>query len=154
MDPEMLPTIAQHIPAGTSAFVIVHYGQEYNNGIAFLYFSLISSEIFSSSGQFIGFDWGSAELNQLHHGADQPPVYDPSMINTKVALFYGNNDWLSAVEDVDHLSLELMTGGSLVERYLNPWDGWNHFDYLFARDIDQYQNEHLLEVLQKYPISE
>ena len=56
MDPEMLPTIAQHIPAGTSAFVIVHYGQEYNNGIAFLYFSLISFEIFSSSGKFIGFD--------------------------------------------------------------------------------------------------
>ena len=31
MDEEMLPTIAQHIPAGTSAWVIVHYGQEYQN---------------------------------------------------------------------------------------------------------------------------
>ena len=31
MDPEFLPTIAQHIPAGTSAFVVVHYGQEYKN---------------------------------------------------------------------------------------------------------------------------
>ena len=103
--------------------------------------------------QFIGFDWGPDENPSHHDGADTPPVYDPTKINTKIALFYGNNDWLSAVEDVDHLALELMTGGSLAERYLNPWDGWNHFDYLFAKDIDQYQNNHLLETLEKYPIS-
>ena len=33
-----------------------------------------------------------------------------------------------------------------------PWEGWNHFDFLFAIDIDQYQNQHLVEVLKEYPI--
>ena len=36
--------------------------------------------------------------------------------------------------------------------YQVPWNGWNDFDFLYAIDVDQYQNEHLLEVLQKYPI--
>ena len=29
MNETMMSTIASHIPAGTSAFTIVHYGQEY-----------------------------------------------------------------------------------------------------------------------------
>ena len=33
-----------------------------------------------------------------------------------------------------------------------PWDGWNHLDFLYAIDIDQYQNDDLLAVLAMYPI--
>ena len=33
-----------------------------------------------------------------------------------------------------------------------PWEGWNHFDFLYAIDIDQYQNDDLLAVLAMYPI--
>ena len=68
----------------------------------------------------------------------------------KVALFYGDNDWLAAEDDVAWLAFQLP---NLAERYKNPWVGWNHFDFLYAIDIDEYQNNHLLEVLKKYPIS-
>ena len=34
-----------------------------------------------------------------------------------------------------------------------PWEGWNHFDFLYAIDIDLYQNEHLIEVLRENPIN-
>ena len=33
-----------------------------------------------------------------------------------------------------------------------PWDGWNHLDFLYAIDIDQYQNDDLLAALAMYPI--
>ena len=115
---------------------------------------------------FGGMDWGSKADNQQHHGLDTPPIYDPSNINTKVlsisrfikylcnflfkvALFYGDNDWLAAEDDVAWLAFQLP---NMAERYKNPWVGWNHFDFLYAIDIDEYQNNHLLEVLKKYPI--
>jgi len=134
MNETMMSTIATHIPAGTSAFTIVHYGQEYKH----------------HDHYFGGMDWGSKADNQQHHGLDTPPIYDPSNINTKVALFYGDNDWLAAEDDVAWLAFQLP---NLAERYKNPWVGWNHFDFLYAIDIDEYQNNHLLEVLKKYPIS-
>ena len=41
-----------------------------------------------STETFGGFDWGSTEKNIQHHGIAQPPQYDLSKINTKVALLY------------------------------------------------------------------
>jgi len=134
MNETMMSTVASHIPAGTSSFTILHYGQEFNHHDYY----------------FGGMDWGSDRDNEMHHGTKNPPIYDPHQINTKIALFYGNNDWLAAEIDVEHLAFRLP---NVVEAYLVPWDGWNHFDFLYAIDIDEYQNNHLLEVLEQHPIS-
>jgi len=133
MNETMMSTIASHIPAGTSAFTIVHYGQEYKK----------------QDYYFGGMDWGNKNDNMAHHGTEEPPVYNPNHINTKLALFYGDNDWLAAEQDVGWLYIQLPNA---VEKYKVPWEGWNHFDFLYAIDIDKYQNDHLLEVLGRYPI--
>ena len=83
----------------------------------------------------------------------------------------GDNDWLAQPADILKLMSHLP---NIVENYevcrqhhplpstplryqsstviQVPWEGWNHFDFLFAIDIDHYQNQHLLEVLKEYPI--
>jgi len=131
MNATMMSTVASHIPAGTSSYTVIHYAQEIK------------------SGNFQGMDWGDDERNLQHHGSTTPPQYELGDVNTKIALFWGDNDWLAQPKDL----LKIFTGlPNIVENYQIPWEGWNHFDFLFAIDIDVYQNPHLIEVLQSYPI--
>ena len=96
---------------------------------------------------------------------------------TNTFLFPGDNDWLAQPGDILKLIMHLP---NIVENYqvrkyylmsirvvleihhyqfLNfscyqvPWVGWNHFDFLYAIDIDLYQNEHLMKVLKEHPIN-
>jgi len=131
MNSTMMATVASHIPAGTSSYTIIHYAQEIKDG------------------NFRGMDWGSDERNIQHHGSKTPPTYQLGDVTAKIALFWGDNDWFAMPEDLIKLIGQLP---NIVENYQVPWNGWNHFDFLYAIDVDQYQNEHLLEVLQKYPI--
>ena len=80
----------------------------------------------------------------------------------------GDNDWLAQPGDILKLMTHLpnivenyeVSSSEIFFRLFNeifsdiqvPWEGWNHFDFLFAIDIDQYQNQHLVEVLKEYPI--
>jgi len=133
MNETMLSTIASHIPAGTSSYTILQFAQGIN------------------SKDFGAFDWGNEETNIKHHGTSIPPKYDLTKVNTKIALFWGDNDWLAQAEDLLRLVMKLP---NIVENYEVPWPEWNHLDFLYAIDIDQYTNNHLLEVLSKYPIND
>ena len=68
MNETIMSTVASHIPAGTSSFTILHYGQEFNH----------------KDYYFGGMDWGNDRDNEFHHGSKTPPIYDPHQINTKV----------------------------------------------------------------------
>jgi len=127
----MLPTVAAHCPAGVSVYTVLQYGQEYKYK------------------HFGGFDWGTEERNLAHHGTAQPPLYNLANVNTKVALVWGANDWLVAKEDLDKIVDEVP---NIVDNYRVPFDGWNHLDFLYAIDVDRYQNGHLIELLTMYPI--
>jgi len=131
MNKTMLPTIAHHCPAGISTYTVLQYAQEYKHK------------------NYGGFDWGSDEKNMAHHGSVDPPVYNLKNVNTKVALFWGDNDWLVAEEDLFKIMTQVP---NVVDIYQIPWEGWNHLDFLYAIDIDIYQNQHLIELLAKYPI--
>jgi len=131
MNETMLSTIASHIPAGTSTYTILQYAQEVKNK------------------GFGGIDWGSDELNMQHHGSATPPQYDLNKVNTKIALFWGDNDWLAAAADLIKIIMKVPT---IVENYEVPWPEWNHLDFLYAIDIDQYINIPLLNVLREHPI--
>jgi len=133
MNETMLDTIAHHIPAGTSSYTILQYAQ----GV--------------KSKEFMGFDWGDDDSNMAHHDSVLPPMYDLSKINTKIALFWGDNDWLAQAGDLIKIIMKVPT---IVENYEVPWPEWNHLDFLYAIDIDLYQNIHLLDILKKYPIQE
>jgi len=131
MNKTMLPTIASHCPAGTSTYTVLQYAQEIKHK------------------RFAGLDWGSDEKNIAHHGTPEPPVYDLRNVNTKVALFWGNNDWLCDERDLMKIVGQVP---NIVVNNQVPWDGWNHLDFLYAIDIDQYQNDDLLAALAMYPI--
>jgi len=131
MNKTMLPTIASHCPAGTSSYTVLQYAQEVKHK------------------RFGGLDWGSEEKNLAHHGAAQPPLYDLTKVNTKVALFWGNNDWLVAEADLFKIMTEVP---HVVINYQVPHDGWNHLDFLYAIDIQELQNDDLVSALAMYPI--
>jgi len=132
MNTTMLPSVLSHLPSGTSTYTLLHFAQEIKDD------------------HFGGFDWGSKELNQAHHGSDLPPVYDLTQLNTKVALFWGDNDWLVAKADLLRI---IAHAPHIVEMYQVPWEGWSHYDFLYAIDIDLYQNNHLIDVLARHPIA-
>jgi lysosomal acid lipase/cholesteryl ester hydrolase len=77
----LLETIMHHTPAGASSRTILHYAQEV------------------TSNGFHGFDWGSKADNFNHHHGDVP-VYRLEDVTTPVALYWGDNDWLAAPEDI------------------------------------------------------
>ena len=87
MNDTMMATIASHIPAGTSAFTIVHYGQEYNyREMEHLTLNEAAYRWFLEDYYFGGMDWGSKADNMAHHGTEEPPIYNPNNINTKVRI--------------------------------------------------------------------
>ena len=46
----------------------------------------------------MGFDWGNDEDNILHHGTKDPPQYDLTAVNARVALYWSDGDWLAQPE--------------------------------------------------------
>lgn len=71
-----IPVIMGHQPAGSSTHTIIHFLQ------------------LMKSGKFRRFDFGKGR-NMKIYGNEQPPDYDLSQVTAKVALFYGQNDWLA-----------------------------------------------------------
>jgi len=131
MNRTMLPVMTGGYASGTSSYTVLQYAQGVKHKT------------------FGGFDWGSTEKNIQHHGTAQPPQYDLSKINTKVALFWGDNDWLAAKEDLCKIMNQIPT---IVANYQVPWRGWNHIDHLSSVDIDKYQNNYLLNLLAMYSV--
>jgi len=130
MNDTMLPTIVQHLPAPTSTFTVLQYAQEVN------------------VKDFIGFDWGSAEANMQHHGQDTPPQYKLENVNTQIALYWGDNDWLAQSEDL--LQIILKCQDVIYENYQVPWEGWNHLDFMYAIDVDKYIITPLIDMLNNF----
>lgn len=78
----MVPVITGHDPAGTSSHTVIHFLQ------------------LMKSGKFRQFDFGKRG-NVREYGNEEPPEYDLSKVTPKVALFYGENDWLAVPEVQD-----------------------------------------------------
>ncbi|XP_034128710.1 lipase 1 [Drosophila guanche] len=104
----MLPVVLGHIPGGCNVKQPVHYMQ------------------LRSSGRFCQYDHEAKE-NQKIYGRSSPPDYRLERITAPIALYYGSNDYLSAVEDVQRLAKLLP---NVVENHL--YKKWNHVDMIWA----------------------
>merc|ERR1719244_1078257 len=131
MNKTMMSTIASHCPSGTSSYAILQYAQE------------------AKHKQFGAMDWGTDERNIAHHGTATPPLYHLKDVNTRVALFWGDNDWLTAEEDLFKILIEVP---NVAHKFHIEFPQWNHLDHLYAIDIDKYQNDDLVALLAQYPI--
>lgn len=74
-----MPVITTNLPAGCSTRQFLHYAQEI------------------TSKKFRKYDYGSSE-NLDKYGQISPPDYDLNKITAPIALYYGSNDRLTAVE--------------------------------------------------------
>ncbi|XP_026754692.2 lipase 3-like [Galleria mellonella] len=110
-----LPVIFGHMPAGIATKQLVHYAQIIN------------------TGTFRRFDYGKLE-NLATYGLLSPPDYPVEKITAPMVIFYGLNDWLGPIEDVEKLISKLP---NLVKFITVPWDRFSHMDYLLARDVKE-----------------
>lgn len=122
----MLPAILENIPAGAATDQLLHYAQEVN------------------SGEFREWDFGLLE-NLQRYGNANPPEYPLERITCPIALHYGNNDWLAAVQDVERLAPRL---NSSIGQFLVP--EFNHFDFLWAIDAKTLLYDNIMSLMEGY----
>ncbi|XP_074037777.1 gastric triacylglycerol lipase [Leptinotarsa decemlineata] len=128
MEMNLIPVLGSNSPAGASIKMIIHYGQGVN------------------SGKFKQYDYGRTS-NLIRYGTPEAPDFNLSAVTTPVALYYGNNDFITVKQDVDRLASELpnVIKSKLVECRL-----FNHLDFIFAKNINQWINYEVLSHLKKY----
>ncbi|KQS70596.1 lipase 3 isoform X2 [Drosophila erecta] len=124
----MLPVIVGHSPAGASTKQMQHYGQ------------LKRSEAFRQ------YDHGWLR-NHWIYGTIEPPSYHLENVQAKVALYYGQNDWLAPPEDVEMLYSMLP---NVVEKYLVENKDFNHLDFIWGIDARELLWDRMLEIMQNH----
>ncbi|XP_017844620.2 lipase 1 [Drosophila busckii] len=122
-----IPLILGHYPAGSSVKSFGHYGQTIHRK------------------EFAKYDYGPLQNRKLY-GSDTPPKYKLGNVDCKVALYYGNNDYLAAVKDVQRLSREL---GNVVHDELLAYKKFNHLDFVFGKDVKKLLYNSMFEVMAK-----
>ncbi|GBP35680.1 Lipase 3 [Eumeta japonica] len=123
-----LPVIFSHTPSGAATKQLLHYGQ----GVL--------------SGEFRQYDWGETG-NFDHYGTREPPNYPVHKITAPVALFYSDADWLASPIDVQRLKENL---GNVVDYYKVPFKGFNHVDFVWAKDFKELIFRRIMTLLRKY----
>ncbi|XP_014291787.1 lipase 3 [Halyomorpha halys] len=124
----LLPMIDTYMPAGTSIKQLVHFSQIAKNG-----------------GYFRNYDYGYIKNLEIYHQRI-PPVYDLSKISVPVTLHYGNNDWLTGLNDIMKLNSSLPDSNTK----LVPFSYFNHLDFMWAKDVDKLLYKDLLKILKTH----
>ncbi|EDX04575.1 lipase 1 [Drosophila simulans] len=120
----MFPVVLGHLPGGCNIKQALHYLQ------------------LQKSDRFCQYDYESKE-NQRLYGRSTPPDYRLERINAPVALYYGSNDYLSAVEDVRRLAKVLP---NVVENHM--YRKWNHMDMIWGISARRSIQPRILQVMQ------
>jgi len=107
-----LPVYTSKLPAGTSVQNMVQWAQ----GVR--------------SGNFQKYDYGFFG-NLKHYHQISPPKYDVSQMHVPTVLYYGAQDWLADLKDVQYLLKNLP---NIVEQHLiQPY---NHMDFVWGVNAD------------------
>ncbi|XP_053997911.1 uncharacterized protein LOC128886773 [Hylaeus anthracinus] len=121
----LLPSIANHVPAGTSLKTVFHYAQ------------------LVESGYFRQYDYGP-EKNMQIYNSTEPTSYDLSKITKPIVLFWAQNDWLSDRDDVTKLENEV---SHKPIKYTVPFPDFNHIDFLWAVNVSKLVYEPLVDMI-------
>ncbi|KAL3082867.1 hypothetical protein niasHS_010669 [Heterodera schachtii] len=112
MNQSRLMVYAEHIPAGTSTWNIIHWAQMRN------------------SGKMQMFDFGDKRINRKHYGQDSPPLYNLSRISVPIYLYYSDTDWLADARDIEETILRSVRP-QFIKRALKVTN-FNHFDFVWG----------------------
>ena len=91
------------------------------------------------------YDFASASENMKNYNQVTPPVYDLSKVNVPVALYYGTNDWLADVADIQLLrqSLPNIVDDLNIEKY-------NHLDFIWGLDAKSLLYDRMIQLMSTY----
>lgn len=90
--------------------------------------------------QFRQYDHGVIG-NVRVYGSPRPPIYPINRVTAPVALHYGRNDLLAAVEDVLRLGSDLP---NLIGLFPVSHPKFNHLDFVWARNIRELLYERIV----------
>lgn len=122
-----MPHVCKTHPAGASTTQIIHYLQLY------------------TSGDFRQYDHGKSENLRIYNRTT-PPKYEIGNVKTCVNMYYSDNDYMSAVEDVEYLATLL----PCAELHHIPYTDWNHYDFLWSINVKEVINNRIIEKVQRY----
>lgn len=81
------------------------------------------------------------------YGDTSPPDYSLDMVQVPVILYWGDNDWLASPQDVRRLASQLPR---LIASIQVPYVGWNHADFMWAKDADVLLYKPVIEIIQNF----
>ncbi|XP_011310501.1 lipase 1 [Fopius arisanus] len=127
LEPDWIPNMMAHMPAGSSTKTVNHYLQ-----------------IFESK-QFQEYDHGPTKNLQLYYSV-LPPAYDLTKITLPIFFFYGLNDVAAPPEDVTAFYALLPNGkGISAVNYTQ----FSHLDFLWAKDAKPLVYDQTISMIQK-----
>lgn len=103
--------MAGHASQGASTIQVYHYAQLIN-GL-----------------NFRRYDKGYV-LNNVAYQKPEPPSYNLTNINCKVALHHSEDDWLAHSSDIEQLKYRLPN-----VIYSRKLSGFSHYDYLISKNV-------------------
>jgi len=120
----LIDAFMHHSPAGTSSKTLLHVLQ------------------LVKSGGFHGFDWGSNHANNQHHGLGHGaiPTYNLNDVEYPVAVYFGDNDLLADVSDVQKTYSELpfIINSPEIGIHEVDYTNWSHMDFVWGMDAKDY----------------
>jgi len=126
----LIEPIISHTPAGTSKFTVGQYLQEYKKQ------------------NFQGYDWMDDAKNIEHHNSSSIPVYNLSSVMSPLAIYWGDNDWYTAKQDIEFLlsGLPNILPGM---KHEVDFENWSHLDFLWGVDADQLVYKFVIQNIEK-----
>ncbi|XP_068205750.1 lipase lipl-4-like isoform X2 [Palaemon carinicauda] len=128
VDPNYIPVIVAHTPAGTSFRTVTHLLQ------------LVRDK------RFQAFDYGPV-TNYKVYGTERPPRLQLSAVTVPVGAFWSDNDWVADPRDVQQTVREL---GNVVVNHRVQHPSFNHLDFLWAENAADLVYRHILNLLDRY----
>jgi len=127
----LMDAFMHHSPAGTSSKTLLHVLQ------------------LVKSGGFHGFDWGSKLANNQHHGHEGIPTYNLYDVEYPVAVYYGDNDLLADISDVEKTTSELpfIVSSPNIMIHEVDYENWNHMDFVWGMDAKEFVYKDLIQNL-------
>lgn len=91
------------------------------------------------------YEFGSASENMKHYNQTTPPLYDLTKLSVPVALYYGQNDWLADVTDVELLRKTLP---NIVDDFNAKI--YDHMDFIWGLNVKEVVYDRMMQLMQKY----
>ncbi|KAL3985213.1 alpha/beta-hydrolase lipase region family protein [Acanthocheilonema viteae] len=112
MNVSRIPVYMSHLPAGTSMANVLHWAQMVNSQKIQMY------------------DYGSKSKNIKHYNMETPPLYNLSLTNVPVYLYWSEQDWLADKRDVQDSLITKIPSKYLIQN--NELQNFNHFDFIWG----------------------